>query len=230
VTFHLKRRQPAFIALLASGYSPVSPREMRQHPIGTGPFKLVEFKPNESIKVARNPDYWKTGRPYLDGIEYIIISNRSMAVLAFIAGKVDMTFPYLTVTIPLLKEVKSQVPEAACEVQTTNVAGTLIVNRDASPFDNPDLRRAMALSLDRKSFIDILYEGRAKIGGARLPPPEGAWGMSPDLLKTPSGYDPNVRQNRVEARKLMEKLGYGPGSRSRWRRATLRNYGIRRSF
>ena len=43
---------------------------MRTHPIGTGPFKFVEFKPNESVKVARNPDYWKPGRPYLDAIEY----------------------------------------------------------------------------------------------------------------------------------------------------------------
>ena len=65
----------ALIALLASGYSPVypchvPPRDMRQHPIGTGPFKFVEFKPNESIRVTRNPDYWKPGRPYLDGIEW----------------------------------------------------------------------------------------------------------------------------------------------------------------
>ena len=50
---------------------------MRQHPIGTGPFKFVEFKPNEYIKVTRNPDYWKTDRPYLDGIEYTIITNPS---------------------------------------------------------------------------------------------------------------------------------------------------------
>ena len=48
---------------------------MRQHPIGTGPFKFVEFKPNEVIKVTRNPDYWKPGRPYLDGIEYTIITQ-----------------------------------------------------------------------------------------------------------------------------------------------------------
>jgi len=99
VTFHLKRPQPAFIALLASGFSPVypchvSPREMRSHPIGTGPFKFVEFKPNESIKVTRNPDYWKKDRPYLDGIEYTIIKNVSTGVLAFLAGKVDMTSPY----------------------------------------------------------------------------------------------------------------------------------------
>ena len=47
----------------------MSPRDMRSHPIGTGPFKFVEFKPNEDIRVTRNPDYWKPGRPYLDGIE-----------------------------------------------------------------------------------------------------------------------------------------------------------------
>src|SRR5712671_5814489 len=70
-TFHLHRPQPAFIALLASGYSPiypchVSPRDMRTKPIGTGPFKFVEFKPNEVIRVAKNPDYWKAGKPHLD--------------------------------------------------------------------------------------------------------------------------------------------------------------------
>src|SRR6266478_3664451 len=74
VTFRLKRPQPAFVALLASGFSPVypchvSPAQMRQHPIGAGPFKFVEFRPNESIKVARNPDYWKKDQPYLDAIE-----------------------------------------------------------------------------------------------------------------------------------------------------------------
>ncbi len=76
VTFHLKRPQPAFIALLASGFSPVYPchvsaRDMRNHPIGTGPFKFLEFKQNESIKVTRNLDYWKEDRPYLDGIDYV---------------------------------------------------------------------------------------------------------------------------------------------------------------
>jgi peptide/nickel transport system substrate-binding protein len=77
VIFHLKQRQPALISLLASGYSPVYPCHARdaQHPIGTGPFKFVEYKPNQSIKVARNPDY-QLGRPYLDGIEYTIIANR----------------------------------------------------------------------------------------------------------------------------------------------------------
>src|SRR5580700_284305 len=72
VTFHLKRPQPWLLVLLASGWSPVypchvSPRDMRQHPIGTGPFKFVSFKPNQSIKLTRNQAYWKPERPYLDG-------------------------------------------------------------------------------------------------------------------------------------------------------------------
>jgi len=67
VTLHLKQPQPALLALLASGWSPVYPchvpaREMRLHPIGTGPFKFVEFKPNEYSKVTRNPAGKRTGR------------------------------------------------------------------------------------------------------------------------------------------------------------------------
>ena len=68
VTFHLKRQQPAFLAMLASSWSPVypchvSPREMRTHPIGTDPLKFVEFKPNEVIRVTCNRDYWKGASP-----------------------------------------------------------------------------------------------------------------------------------------------------------------------
>ena len=114
--FHLKRPQPALIALLASGYSPIypchiSPRDMRQHPIGTGPFVFNEFKPNESIKVVRNPDYWKAGRPYLDGIEYTVIPNRSTVVLAFVAGKFDLTFPLCRADDPAAQG--SEEPDAA---------------------------------------------------------------------------------------------------------------------
>jgi peptide/nickel transport system substrate-binding protein len=81
------------------------------------------------------------------------------------------------------------------------------------PFNNPDIRRALALALDRKSFIDILLEGQGDIGGAMQPPPDGVWGMPPDLLKTVVGYDPDVEKNRAEARQIMEKVGYGPEKR-----------------
>jgi peptide/nickel transport system substrate-binding protein len=213
-TFHLKQPQPALIALLASGYSPVypchvPPQDMRQHPIGTGPFKFLSYKPGESIRLTRNPDYWKPGRPYLDGVEWTIIPNRSTALLAFVAGKLDMTFPY-EVTVPLLKDIERQDPQAICELRPRGVSSTLIVNRDAPPFDNPDLRRAMALTLDRQAFIDVLSGGQGDIGAAMLPPPEGLWGMPPDRLRTLPGYDPDVQKNRGEAREIMQRLGYGP--------------------
>ena len=217
VTFHLNRPQPAFIGLLASGYSPiypchVPPRDMRQHPIGTGPFKFVGFKPNEYIKVTRNPDYWKNDRPYLDGIEYTIIRNLSTAILAFVAGNFDMTFGY-SVTAPLLKDVKSQMPDAICELAPIGVNRSLIVNRNKPPFDNPDLRHAMAMSFDRQAFVDIVTEGQGDIGGVMQPPPEGLWGMPPEILKTLLNYDPDVRKNRSDARQIMERLGYGPDRR-----------------
>jgi peptide/nickel transport system substrate-binding protein len=217
VTFRLNRPQPSLLALLASGASPVypchvSPAQMRQHPIGTGPFKFDEFKPNDSIKLSRNPDYWKPGRPYLDGVEYSIIPNVSTQVLAFAAGKFDMSFPY-GVSIPVLRELKSQAPQAECELTIDNGSRTMIVNRSAPPFDNPELRRAMGLALDRKAFVDILTEGQGAIGATMLPPPDGIWGMSPEMLATMPGYDAEITKRRDEARKIMHGLGYGPDKR-----------------
>ena len=216
VTFVLKRPQPAFVALLASGFSPVYPchvaaKDMRQRPIGTGPFKFVDYKPNESIKLTKNPDYWKPGKPYLDGIEYAIIKNMSTAILTFVSGKLDITFG--GVTVPLERQIREQAPQAICELNPTNVGRNLLINPVSAPFNNPELRRAMALALDRQSFIDIITEGKGNTGGIMLPPPEGVWGMPAEMLQTLPGYGPDVQKNRAEARAIMRKLGYGPDKR-----------------
>ena len=71
----------------------------------------------------------------------------------------------------------------------------------------------MSLSLDRKSFIDIITAGEGEIGGAMQPAPSGLWGMPADMLKTLPGYDPDIQKNRAQARQIMEKLGYGPDKR-----------------
>ena len=216
-TFHLKRKQPAFVALLASGYSPVypchvPPKKMRTHPIGTGPFKFVSLKQNEHVKFRKNENYWKKGKPHLDGVDWTIIKSRSTRVLAFIAGKFDFTFN-VDVTIPLLKDVKAQAPHAVCDLVTTNVSTNLIVNQAKPPFDNAKIRKAMVFSIDRQAFIDILGHGQTVQGGAMMPPPEGVWGMPPEFLKTVAGYDPDVAGNRAKARKIMEGLGYGSNNR-----------------
>jgi peptide/nickel transport system substrate-binding protein len=115
--------------------------------------------------------------------------------------------------VPLTSDVKSQAPEAFCELNPTNVSRNLVINRDVAPFDQPELRRAMALSLDHQGFIDIMAEGQGAIGGSILPPPDGVWGMPPDVLRTLPGYGPDVTKNRAEARDIMQRLGYGPDNR-----------------
>lgn len=214
-TFHLGHPQPSFLMLLASGFSPVYPCHvsqgtMRTKPVGTGPFKFAELSRNVSIKLVRNADYWKKGRPYLDAIEMRIIDSRSTRILGFVAGEFDMTFDS-DITVPLMKDMANQAPKAICELRPSNVSTNLIVNTTAPPFDNPKIRKAMALALDRKDFIDILTEGKAAMGGAMLPAPEGQWAMPAEELAKLPGYGADTERNRAEARKIMEDLGYGPG-------------------
>ena len=83
-----------------------------------------------------------------------------------------MTFPY-EVTVQSMRDIKSQVPEVICELTPTPVAFNLLVNSEAPPFNDPEIRRAMQLTIDRKSFIDILAEGQGDISGAVQPPPGG---------------------------------------------------------
>ncbi len=211
--FNLKAPQPGLLGLLASGFSPmypchVSQREMRQKLIGTGPFKFVEFKSNQSMRVEKNPNYWKPGLPYLDGIEFEIITNRSTAILAFVAGKFDMIFPY-ELTVPLVADVQKQVPEAICDISPMNVAANLLMN-PVPPFDDIEVRRAVAMTIDRKAFVDILTQGKGDVGGAMQPGPEGQWGLPDDVLKELPGYNPDVAKSRDKAREIMKAKGYGP--------------------
>ena len=217
VTFHLNRPQPSFIALLAAGWSPVYPchipsAQMRTKPVGTGPFRFAEYKMNEYIRVEKNPNYWKQGLPYLDAIEFRIVTNRATRMLGLAAAKFDMSYP-TDVSVPLLRDLKKQAPNIQCFLRRTNVSTNLIINRDAAPFNNAEIRRALALTIDRAAFNDILNEGQGGIGGAMLPAPDGVWGMPDDIQKTLLGYDPDVKKNRAEAQAIMRKLGYGPDNR-----------------
>jgi peptide/nickel transport system substrate-binding protein len=211
-TFELTEPQPGLLALLASAFSAVYPchvpqQVMRTRPVGTGPFKFVEFKRGESIRLTRNPDYFKKGRPYLDEIMVPTIDSRATRMLAFATGDYDITFPS-DVSVPLMKDVKARSPNAICEMTATNTQINLLVNRVNPPFDNPDIRKAMSLALDRKAFDTILTEGHARLGGAMLAKPEGEWGMPADMLASLTGYGPDTGKNIAEAQAIMQKLGY----------------------
>jgi peptide/nickel transport system substrate-binding protein len=216
-TFVLARPQASFPALLASNLSPVYPchvsaKDMRTKPIGTGPFKLASFESNRSIKLVRNPDYWKPGRPYLDGVEFSIMGNRSTRILAFGANEFDITF-VADITVPLIGDIMARSPKAICKLVPTGVSTNLIVNRDKPPFDSEPLRKAMALALDRQGMIDILSSGKSSISGAMMALPEGGWGMAAAMLDGLPNYGGDQATRQAEARKIMQGLGYGPDKR-----------------
>jgi len=211
-TFELSEPQPSLPVLLASAFSPVYPchvpqATMRTRPVGTGPFKLVDFKRGDSIRLVRNPDYWKKDRPYLDEITFRVIDSRATRMLAFSTGEFDITFPS-DVSVPLLKDIKARAPNAICEMTNSGTQINLMVNRVNPPFDNPDIRKAMSLAIDRKPFNTILMEGHGLLGGAMLAKPVGEWGMPPDMVSSLTGYGPDREKNIAEAQAIMHKLGY----------------------
>ncbi|MFN3743169.1 MAG: ABC transporter substrate-binding protein [Hyphomicrobiaceae bacterium] len=217
VTFVLERPQAAFLSLLASNMSPVYPchvptRDMRTRPIGTGPFKFVAFEANNVIRLERNKEYWREGRPYLDGIDIRIIGNRSTRLLAFSANEFDITF-VADVTAPLVGDVMSRSPQATCQLVPTGVSTNLLVNREKPPFDNPKLREAMTLALDRDAMVKIVTAGKASISGAMMAEPEGNWGMPPARLAQFPQYAGTGEARREKARAIMKELGYGPEKR-----------------
>jgi peptide/nickel transport system substrate-binding protein len=211
-TFELSEPQPSLPVLLASAFSPVYPchvpqATMRTKPVGTGPFKFVEFKRGESIRLVRNPDYWKKDRPFLDEITFRVIDSLATRMLAFQTGEFDITFPS-DISVRLLKDIKAQAPKAICEPITTGTQINLMVNRVNPPFDNPDIRKAMSLALDRQVFNTTLMEGLAIMGGAMLPKPVGEWGMPPEMQTSLVGYGPDSANNLAQAQAIMQKLGY----------------------
>src|SRR6201982_3128728 len=95
-TFELSEPQPSLLVLLASAFSVVYPchvpqQVMRTRPIGTGPFKLVDFKRVDSIRLVRNPDYFKKDRPYLAEIAMRTIDSRATRMLAISTGDIYIT-------------------------------------------------------------------------------------------------------------------------------------------
>ncbi len=216
VTFNLRRPQPSMLAMLASGYSPVYPchvssAEMRTKPIGTGPFRFVEYKMNEIIRLERNPGYWKPGLPYLDGIEVPVVTSRATRMLGLVTGKYDISFP-TDPTVGLVRDLAQQAPQVQCKLRSIGNSN-LIINREAPPFDNADIRQALALTLDRHAFNTIMNEGVDGIGASMLFEPDGIWGVPPAMLATFPGYGSDIAAARGQARALMAKAGYGPDKR-----------------
>ncbi len=165
--------------------------------IGTGPFKLEKFTPKVGASFVRNPNYW--GKPALpERLEYSFFGDQQSQVLALQGGDVDV-----------LQQVAFKGAQALFNDPNIDVMSIKSVSHqqvhmrtDMAPFQDKRVRRALALTLDRKKLVAGLFNGRASIGND-----------TPFAALFPSS-DPTVpqrEQNLAEAKQLLEAAGVGKG-------------------
>ena len=214
VVFHLKRPQPSMLLLLASGYSPVyaahiNPAEYRNTCVGTGPFKVKEWRKGEFVEYVRNPDYFVKERPYLDGLKYIVIVERGTRTAALQSGQLDVAFPGET-TKAAAEQLKKAVPQLVVTPVGTSVTDNIIMNEKKAPFDNLKMRLAVSYAIDRAALIRAVHQGGALPAVAMMPKPYGVWGLLDKDLATLPGYG-KPADMKEQARKLLAEAGYGSG-------------------
>lgn len=213
IVFRLKRPQPSLLAMLASGYAPVypahvPPAELRTRCVGTGPFKLKEWRRGEFVEYVKNPDYFVKGRPYLDGLRYIVIKERGTRIAALQAGRVDVPFSG-DGSVPAAEQLKQAVPQLVVVQAHQNVNDNLIMNTKKPPFDNVKIRRALSMAIDREAYIKAVHQGAAVVGASMAPRPYGVWGLLDKDLNQLPGYG-NAAQNKERAKKLLAEAGFTP--------------------
>jgi peptide/nickel transport system substrate-binding protein len=213
VVFRLKRPQPSLLLMLASGYSPVyaahvPPATYRSSCVGTGPFKVKEWRLGEYVEYAKNPDYFVKGRPYLDGLKYIVIKERGTRTAALQAGQLDAAMPGET-TKATAEQLKAAVPKMIITPFSTNVADNIIMNIKKPPFDNPKVRLAVSYAIDRRGLVQAVHQGGAMLGAAQAPRPHGVWGLLEKDLNALPGYG-KPADMKAQARKLLAEAKITP--------------------
>src|SRR5436189_4268596 len=213
VIFHLKRPQPSLLMMLASGYTPVyaahvPPAQYRTTCVGTGPFKLKEWRKGEFVEYVKNPDYFVKGRPYLDGLRYVVIVERGTRTAALQAGQLDTAMPGET-SKGTMEQLKKAVPQMVFHQVAQSVTDNIIMNTKKPPFDNLKVRLAVSYAIDRRGLIQASHQGGAVLGAAMLPKPYGVWGMAEkDLMSLPGYGKPDEMKGR--AKTLLAEAGITP--------------------
>ena len=214
VVFRLKRPQPSLLMLLASGYSPiyaahVNPADYRSRCVGTGPFKVKEWRRGEFIDYVKNQDYWVKDRPYLDGLRYVVIVERGTRTAALQSGQLDIAMPGET-TKTAAEQLKKAVPQLVTTTVATSVTDNIVMNEKKPPFDNVKIRLAVSYAIDRRGLINGVHQGGAVPAVAMAPKPYGVWGLLDRDFAALPGYG-KPADMKEQAKKLMAEAGYGPG-------------------
>lgn len=167
--------------------------------IGTGPFKLEKWSLNEEIVLVKNDDYFK-GAPEINGVRYLIIPDAETQRMMFETGELDVfdtgnarsQLPYFK-SNPEYKDRIIKGPEAGLYFYSYNF--------NLEPFNNPLVRQALQMAIDRQAMVDSMYDGEGRVMDSFIP--EGVLGHNTDAKK--------IEYNPEKARQMLAEAGYPDG-------------------
>jgi len=216
--FRLRFPSASLLGNLASPWNVIYPKKyldrdpnyFKTHVVGSGPFKFKGYTRGSTFEGERNPDYFLKDRPYLDGYKFFISPETSVRAAAIRSGRAYIEFRDLP--LPEVEAIKKQLGDKVV-VQTTPVTGQfgIAMNNAVKPFNDPRVRKAMTLGLDRYAASRILYQltGLKGVGGLLRPGSE--WAMAESELQKLPGFGKDIEKSRIEAKRLLAEAGYAGG-------------------
>lgn len=217
VVFTLKQPTPFFLELLAGDDVVIYAKKTLEEnnydlrsvtvPPGTGPFKFVEDIKGEKIVLEANPDYWNPDLPYIDGIELLHVPawvDRGTAVLT---GQADLSF---NVSVDTWLEGSTRDDLVTARAPCLN-SHMVAINNEKPPFDNPLVRKAIHLAVDRQAIIDAFAPVWEPAFVSRWLPAASPYATPYEEILTMPGYRPDKEADIEEAKRLMAEAGYPDG-------------------
>ncbi|WP_027092834.1 ABC transporter substrate-binding protein [Cohnella thermotolerans] len=197
VVIKLKENNTSFLTALTSAVIPKDYKDSNKQPIGTGPFKFKEYVPGQRIVLEKNPDYYVKGVPYLDEVEFRIITDAEAAYLAFKSGEVDL---YPRIGAEKLEELGDEFGKLS---GPQNLVQELVLNNAKKPFDDIRVRQAVNYAIDKDEIIQGVALGQGVKVGSHLSP----------VLKQyyQEGLEDLYKTDVEKAKSLLAEAGYKDG-------------------
>ncbi len=163
VTFTLKESNPFFLYDLSDNHALIlkadTPDPVSDF-MGTGPFKLVSYSPEDRLVVEANEDYFLRDRPMLEKIEFIFFNDQTAQVEALRSGQVDLV---MLISADLFNTIREEPGLIPLEV-ATNSFDLVRLRADRAPGDDPRLMQALRLATDRQAIFDLVLQGYGALG------------------------------------------------------------------
>lgn len=218
VTFALKYPSSAFIPALANPYNYLySAKKLakdmhwyEKNILGSGPFIFTQGKPGAFIEGKGNPNYYLEGKPYLDGFRAIFENQQSRRVEAIRKGQAMIEFRGFP---PRSRGILKRALGDQITVQESDWSSYLLIvpNHLVKPFDDPRVRRALTLAVDRWGGSEYLSRiAIVKAVGGTVFPGHPLAATREELQKI-AGYWPDLQKSRAEARRLLREAGVPDG-------------------